>query len=225
MTQGISEIDKSIAELSQKYSINKEVFMLAKELYADLPYHNFEHALETMNYGYDLIERCKNYNISVDEQVVGYALLFHDAGYHKDQEAKGFETKEAYATSLAEGAMNSLGIDESLIKKTNKSIMATFYKNDPESVEEKIVRAADLRGLMGSYENFKKNSLKLKKEKEFLTGKEQSQKAWVGEVKKIISHYLSQDIKLTPEHDQDGMSEFHTNAENNLKKFLQEYTR
>jgi HD superfamily phosphodiesterase len=66
-----------------------------------LPYHNFNHVLRTLVSAELLMERCLKGGVPIDSEVLYYALLCHDAGYHEDHINKGFTTKEKYSAHLA----------------------------------------------------------------------------------------------------------------------------
>ncbi|MCX6741272.1 MAG: hypothetical protein NTY61_02645, partial [Candidatus Parcubacteria bacterium] len=58
------------------------IIKLAAELYSDrLPYHNFLHALKAAEQGKEIVARCHEDGVKINDEVVHYALLFHDAGY------------------------------------------------------------------------------------------------------------------------------------------------
>jgi hypothetical protein len=74
----------------------------AAELYSDqMPYHSFNHVLGTLAAGAVLVENCVNEGVPINGDVVYYALLFHDAGYHENHISKGFTSKEEYSAHLA----------------------------------------------------------------------------------------------------------------------------
>jgi len=197
---------------------------LAQKLYnAQLPYHNFEHALNAIDAGEKMIKACKKENINVDEDVVYYALLFHDAGYHEDYRLKGFDSKESYAAYLAKVSLKEIGIDNDSIKEVERAIISTHQKESFKTNEQKIVRAADLAGMTNDYEIFLENNRKLRKEHKLLTGEDLSIDEWKAQTRKIIGFYLSQNIQLTSKYvDVNGESIFHKKAAENLTRFCNE---
>jgi predicted metal-dependent HD superfamily phosphohydrolase len=191
--------------------------------YGELDYHNFEHALDVVYKCRGLVVKCRAYNVSVDERMLVLAALFHDAGYHNNHEEQGFESKEEYSADIAEQELSRLGLDEELIQAVKDCIIATHRNKPFETAEQKVLRAADLSGLAGSYEDFLANNRLLKKEQEYLQDRQIQDDEWKGVVKNLIEFYLSQDIQLTPEHnDEDGVSIFHKQAQENLDRFLAE---
>lgn len=234
MKLGIEQMSAGVANSQKKerdrFSSNeerveflKEVERVAGEMYGDIPYHNFDHAKESLELGYEIIARCEASGIEVDSDLIRYSLLFHDAGYHENHQAKGFESKEEYSAHLAEEALRELGVPEATIEKVKECIISTHKDKSFDSLEEKIVRAADLVGLAYEYEKFKENAIKIKKENEILSGNDISWDDFKKGVKGIIEDYLSQDIRLTECYkDEEGGSRFHKKTKENLDRFLEE---
>lgn len=195
----------------------------AKQFYTDLPYHNFTHVQNAVQDAEKLLNRCEQYDVPVDRRVVLTALYFHDAGYHENHEEKGFETKERYSAAIAETVLQDLGCDPQFIEDVQTCILATEPDAMFETNEEKLVRAADLHRMAASYPAFKKNAEKLRAEYEQLHGETLSRAEWINKTRQVIQHYLSQDIRLTPEHDNEhGESIFHKKAAENLEQYQAE---
>lgn len=196
----------------------------AEALYSErLPYHNFEHILDTLDAAAVILERCKLENIRINPEVVYYALLFHDAGYQDDHKALGFQTKEAYSASLAEQALAAAGIASSVQRKTIDAILATERDARFISAEQKAVRAADLSGMAADYPDFLQKSLRLKQEVAVLHGKNLTWSAWQATSNEVLSFYLGQDIRLTSYFfDESGESQFHSAVRRNLRMLLAE---
>ena len=186
-----------------------------------LPYHNFGHAITVTRYAEIIVERCKRENVPLDEKVVYYALLFHDAGYHEDHIAKGFDIKEAYSAYLAEHALRDYGVDEETIEKVKTGIISTYVDAHCCSNEDKAVRAADLSGLAAEYEVFKLNAVRLMDEHELMNGEKVSWEDWKLGVKETLELYLREELKLTSEYyDENGNSVFHVQTRANLDTLL-----
>ena len=197
------------------------------ELYDEsLPYHNFAHALAVAQRGLLLADRCKKYKINVRESVVLWSSLFHDAGYHINPKSRGCMSREDYSATIAKLFLRSKKIPQRIIDEVVACIISTHRDAPFSFVEQKIVRVADLWGLTQSYKEFKKNTLKLKREYELLNKKEISMHEWVLQTKKILAFYLLEHIILTPEYaDKRGNSIFHTAVRKNLNRLLKEYAK
>lgn len=194
-----------------------------QEYSSDLPYHDQDHMEDALEAADKLLERCERHGIDVDEDVVRYAVLFHDAGYHRDHEERGFDSKEAYSAHIAEEVLDDHGVDRETVERVTECIISTRQDAEVETPEEKVVRAADLAGLAADYATFEENAMDLKREIELLHDDELEKWEWLKQVEETIRFYLSQDIRLTPEHDSSGVSVFHARARHNLRRFLEEH--
>ena len=200
--------------------IEKQVINVASGYYINLPYHNFKHALKVMKYARQLIKR---YRKKIDEIAICHATLFHDAGYHQNHKRLGFQTKEHLSAAIAEKELRKLGYAKQHIAKVKKLILITRKETRARTPEEKIVRASDLEGIKGKYKDFVNENKLLRKEFNLLTGKKVSHKQWKKMTKEILSHYLTQKIKLTPYYyDAKGRSLFHERAWRNVQRFISE---
>ena len=207
----------------KRMELMQKIESLAEKLYGDIPYHNFDHAKAAVDAGYEIIARCQASGIEVNSDLIRYALLFHDAGYHEDHKKAGFNSKEEYSAYLAGNALKAVGLSGETIESVKRCIISTHKNREFNFLEEKIVRAADLTGLACDYEKFKENAIKLKEETELITGAKMSWDEWKKSVAEIIGFYLNQDIRLTECYkDEDGGSRFHRRTKENLDRFLKE---
>jgi len=210
---------KSISEI-RNFDLEAQV----KPLYsADLPYHNFQHALDTINAAEHITRRCLEEGIRVDHRVVYYALLFHDGGFSEDHLGLGFETKEAYSADIAANMLERIGIGRKIIEKVVAAILSTHKDASFVTVEQKAVRAADLSGLAAPYDVFRENTVNLKLEHQYFTGENLTWPQWVKSANRTIRFYLSQENRLTSyfvnEH---GESAFHQAVRENLERLVAE---
>ncbi len=203
---------------------NAHLEQVAAELYSDqMPYHSFSHVLGTLAAGAVLVERCLKEGVPIHGEVVYYALLFHDAGYHENHISKGFTSKEEYSAHLAVQCLHAEAIPEDTIKRVVAAILSTQRDAQFTSNEEKAVRAADLAGLASDYETFRSNVKKLHQECEMLTGRKVAWDEWKTSVKETIRFYLSQEIRLTkPDCGLDNVAIFYAQANRNLSRLLSE---
>src|ERR671936_2470452 len=176
---------------------NAHLEQVAADLYSDqMPYHSFNHVLGTVAAGAVLVERCFKERVPINGEVVYYALLFHDAGYHESHISKGFTSKEEYSAHLAVQCLRAEAIPEDTIKRVVAAILSTQRDTPFTSNEEKAVRAADLAGIASDYATFRSNVEKLHQECELLTGRKVAWDDWKTSVKETISFYLSQEISF-----------------------------
>jgi HD superfamily phosphodiesterase len=197
---------------------NAQLEQAAAQLYSEqMPYHSFDHVRGTLTAAAVLVERCLREGVPLNGEVVYYALLFHDAGYHEDHIGKGFTSKEEYSAHLAVQCLRAEAIPEDTIEKVVAAILSTQRDAQFTSNEEKAVRAADLAGLASDYDTFRSNVEKLHRECELLTGHKVPWGDWKTSVKQTISFYLSQEIRLTKP---DFL--FYAKANQNLSRLLNE---
>jgi predicted metal-dependent HD superfamily phosphohydrolase len=197
---------------------NARLEQAAAKLYSDqMPYHSFKHVQGALAAGALLVERCLKQGVPIDAEVVYYALLFHDAGYHENHISKGFTTKEEYSAHLAVQCLRAEAISEHIVKKVVAAILSTQRDAQFTSSEQKAVRAADLAGLASDYDTFRSNVEKLHQECEMLTGRRVAWEEWKSSVKETISFYLSQEIGLAQS---DAL--FYARAHQNLSRLLRE---
>jgi len=188
-----------------------------------LPYHNFGHALETVRAGAEIVAHCREDGVPIDEDVVYYALLLHDAGYHEDHLLKGYRSKEDYSAALASTVLAEHRVPQATIDKVIAAIEATQRNATFKTNEEKAVRAADLAGLAADYVTFKSNSEKLKAEWERLNGRALSWTDWIAQTSEVVDFFLGQDIRLTRYYaDEYGESVFHKRTRRNLERLRAE---
>jgi len=197
---------------------------IAAQLYdSKLKYHNFDHIRYVMEEGNKILAKCKKEGVEIDEAIVYYAILFHDAGFIEDHIGKGFGSKEAYSADLAAKKLQGNGIDTDTIQKVKQAIMATHVDSLCLTNEDKAVRAADLAGLAVDYTVFKKNTLDLKDELEMMSGKKVSWDQWKTMAAERVEQFLREELYLTSDYYNDqGESKFHVNTRNNIKKLLQD---
>ncbi len=190
----------------------------------ELPYHNFNHALQAVANGRDIVSDCEREGIDIDAEVVYLALLLHDAGFIEDPRAHGCETREAYSAAIADRLLREAGLPDGTIEAVKAAILATTRDAEFTSVEEKAVRAADLSGMAADYPVFRHNTDCLRQEREFLTGTAISEEEWRSQVGDVIGFYLGQEIGLTEYFTpRDGRpSAFNRDVADNLQRYLDE---
>lgn len=204
---------------------DKELEKTASRFYnPKLPYHNFGHVVTVVRESEKMLDMCRQEGIEVDEKIVYYALLFHDAGYDEDHVSLGFDSKEAYSAELAEQVLKERGMDGELIKRIKTAIMSTHVDAKCTCVEDKIVRAADLSELAAEYKVFKKNTLDLKQELETSSNRVITWEEWKQLAVDRIELFLREDMEVTSNYLNNGESSFHKNARANLTALMADDT-
>lgn len=201
-----------------------DVVSAAEALYdPSLPYHNFSHALRALSAAEVLLDSCERDGVTLDGDVVRWAVLFHDAGYVEDPSLHGCTHREAYAALLAERELLRLGASPDRVALVVEAVLATHADARPSAPEALVVRAADLAEVAGVYERFEENSRLLHEEAELLHGRPLPMDEWCASMRSVLSSYLDEDIRLTSAHDVDGVSVFHSRALANLERYLAEH--
>ena len=203
---------------------DEKIENIAARLYdPKLNYHNFEHIRYVMDEGNKILAKCKDEGVEIDETVVYYAILFHDAGFIEDHISKGFDSKEAYSADLAAKNLQGNGVDQDTVQKVKQAIMATHVDALCLTNEDKAVRAADLAGLAADYELFKKNTIDLKNELEMMNGKKVTWDQWKALAADRIEMFLREELYLTSDYyNEQGESKFHLNTRKNIYKLQQD---
>jgi predicted metal-dependent HD superfamily phosphohydrolase len=210
--------------VSENLEEYQEFLESARPYYSDdLEYHNFGHVEETLEAAGELLDRCEEEDVEVDEEVVVASLAYHDAYYHKDAERFRYDSKEDLSKEVARKELREREYDEEFIQRVEDCIEATKHhaRPDKDAKEAILVRAADLRGLMASYDEFIENTYALWQEHETLYGNEQSYQEWFKEVLNVLDHYGSQRLELTEKGaTENGLSEFHQQLGANRQQFI-----
>ena len=202
---------------------NPDLEKRVADLYDDrLHYHNFGHVLRVIDAGARMLEQCRE---EAAMEAVYYAILLHDAGFHEDHEARGFPSKEAYSAHLADRLLAELGVDGAVTARGRKAILSTHVEASCVTNEDKLVRLADLWGLAADYDQFKLDTVNLKRESEMLGGCQIGWDEWKAMARDRINQYLLEDMALLSDYyDEAGNSVFHARARDNISMLMSDNT-
>ena len=202
---------------------NAHLEQVAAELYSDqMPYHNFNHVFGTLVAAELLMERCLKEGVPINGEVVYFALLFHDAGYHEDHINKGFTTKEEYSANLAIQCLRAEAIPEDTIKRVVAAILSTQRDAQFTSNEEKTVRAAVplvSRAITKTFGLMWKSCARVR----MLTGRKVAWDEWETSTAETIRFDLSPVGLALPEACADNAATFYAQANQNLSRLLSEH--
>lgn len=183
----------------------------------ELPYHNFGHITQALDAGEEILDRCQERGVNLDEAVVYYAILFHDAGYHENHGAKGFTHKEEYSAQIAAQALTRKGLADATLAKIQQAILATRKGCEVASTNEiKAVRAADLFQLAADFPTFRTNTVNLWREYEMMSGKRIPWLQWREKVEPDVEYYLKGNLFVEPAGSPEEENGFLTRARRNL---------
>lgn len=144
----------------------------AEHKYADLPFHNFTHAVsDVLDKAIELANMCEENGTPVNRRVLTYATVRHDTDYHKSQDQRGFTEKGEPISREMYSAVNAvhdapkygLSMEESMGAYT--AIRSTQYDGpQPVSVEDKILVRADIHNVSGNFQDSFIHNTKLLRE-------------------------------------------------------------
>jgi len=164
----------SIIEISEKFVLE----LFKEHLPNTFIYHDFTHTKRVFKSTKEIIE---NSEINVNEEkILLLAALFHDTGYIKTREGH-----EEESVKIATEFLNDNNVDKDIIDAVNKCIMATKFKDSPNSKLEEIIRDADSSHFAKKY--FNEASEFLRKEYELQGIKTYTGKEWRKENIKVLS--------------------------------------
>lgn len=192
-----------------------------------LAYHNFSHAQRALQAGENLTARARAQGLVVDDDVVRTALLFHDAGYGDDPSTTGAPTREAYAAELAVDALcnvleaNELSTRAPFVVAVRSAILATHHGAAATSIEDQIVRRADLFELAADYHDFSWNTAALRTEAARAAGPSFDEEAWRASTAHLLGAYLAEaGTRARDAPDVLGSATFYRRLLSNLEAFL-----
>lgn len=190
---------------------------------ARLPYHNFQHVQTVLGAAGQLLDHCEREGLQVDAQVVYYALLLHDAGYHESHLALGYASKEAYSAVLARQVLSARRVPDAVISRVEQAIMATLRDGQCHGAEDAVVRMADLSGIGADYAEFLRNTINIRAEVALMTNTPLTPWAeWCAGTQKVLSDYLSGEVKLTADFDRARPGNFFARGQANLERLVRE---
>lgn len=146
----------------------------------NLVYHNINHtrdvvkAVEKIGKGSNLTEP--------DLELVLLSAWFHDVGYILSR-----ENHEEKSVEIAENFLTENNNSPEKINNIKSIISATKYHSSPKSLNEKIIRDADMYHL--SKKKFLKYSKWLKLERELIDKKEITEREWAEETLTFITNH------------------------------------
>jgi hypothetical protein len=170
----------------------------AEQQYTNLPFHNFEHACETLFAAMDLADFCEKNGVRINRRVLIAGSLFHDAGFQDDEKTFGCESKEEHSASIFEGFAPEYGFEDEtgLVKST---IMSTDSGATPQTLEDKILVRADLINVCAGFPYFISKTGLLWEERKVLN---EGQRTPIDFLKfvvdniRILDKYFSNDLSL-----------------------------
>jgi hypothetical protein len=191
----------------------------ARHYNSTLAYHNFGHVVDALGAMEGILSRCKARGEKLNQMAAYYGVLFHDAGYHEDHQAKGFAHKEDYSAQIAESILAQRKVPKETIALACDAIRATRKGSALAASPEILVvraRAADLAQLAAPYPVFKLNTVRLWKEHEQMSGKTVGWGEWRVKAVPDVEYFLKQRLFVEPGQSENEVSAFLKQAAANL---------
>ena len=183
------------------------------------PFHNVGHARETRDHALRFAARAREYGVDVDCVALEQAALLHDARYDIAPSSMGLPSREDVHAFFAYNVLRSEGADDRHALKVARIIMGTNSMIEPQSIEEKILRAADLFGFSEPYDVFREGGQRLYQEMYSLGGVMEPvpYSEFARKQLSYLSLYLWPALDITPSYNNPrGQSGWHEGALTNL---------
>lgn len=186
-----------------------------QNMYKNLPYHNWhQHALTVRDRALAIAWKI---DVPINVEALEIAALGHDVCFG-DPNIKKHKSQEHFsAFVIGELLKNNYSYDKEFIKIVKNCIIATNAWVEPKTIEEKILRAADLGGLM-SNDIYREDFSKLMAE-----NKVKDERVFLLNSISFLTLYIWPSIELTPNYYNDkGASEWHSNTLGNIIRHYKE---
>ncbi len=187
----------------------------------EYPYHNFVGHITPMRaIAANLCEAARDAGIPVNSTVVDAAVLGHDAFVHLNPEPLKLLSKETVAGVFSGMILQLLGASDDTVSRVVAAIQATNKQTTPKTLEEKIVRYADIASVAASHDRFLIASQQLYRES--LNGGHQAmtyEQFFTWQVQHVLADYLTDPMELIPPiSDTLGRSLWHAGALENIAR-------
>lgn len=136
----------------------------------DYPYHNWNHALSVASGTEIIASKLEDRGLTIAKGALAIASAWHDAGYHENHTAKGFDTKELYSAALLEEYLSDKPVGDFEKSLMLKAIIATHNGHDElRTPYELVLHRADIANIGGPLDEFIESSIKLWREHQHIT--------------------------------------------------------
>ena len=186
-----------------------------QKLYTNLPYHNWQHALTVHDRALAILQKIQSLtDVDINVNIIELATYGHDACFGAD--IKGFKSQEHFTAHIIENMLRK-DYDEDFVSAVTQAILATNPWIEPISIEAKILRAADMGGLM-HYDIYREDFNKLMQENEANNEREFLLKSL-----NFLALYIWPSVHLTPNYyNTRGTSAWHSNTISNIIRHYRE---
>lgn len=213
-------MEHALPAFENKAYLESELARCAEHTYADLPYHNFAHALHTWEVAENLADYCEANELSADRRIIMASALFHDAGFEVPLAEHGLHSKEEYSAYIAGQVLPDFSFSTEELVHVQDCIRSTERGIPCQSLEAKIIRRADLDNLTGNIPSLLQNSWKLWVEADQLSeGSLPLQfNDWICGIRSNLQAYFDEDVSFGEFDKVGGQSIFLAAALRNIEK-------
>lgn len=143
--------------------------LLSEQLNPNLLYHNLNHTLSVYQSATEIANALGINGRELEE--IQLAALFHDTGF-----IDTYLGHEKRSCEIAEEFLSNEGLNKDIIDKIKRIILCTDMQNQPNSLEEKIIRDADISYL--GEKNMIEHSNLLREEWKLVLDRKYTDKEW-----------------------------------------------
>ncbi len=177
----------------------EHMWYVAESLTSRLPYHNFDHTLDTLWTAMELVDRLEADGIEVNRRVLVGASLFHDAAYHRSPNKNAKPTaKENYSAKLFAKHAPDFGYSKDEIKLGRRVIRDTSHHRKPRYPESKVLVRADIDNVSRDYETEVLPNARRLHEELTILGHSIAFERHARLSVKVLARYVKYDLSLGP---------------------------
>lgn len=162
--------------------------------HTELPFHGKRHPYQVAEDSTRFIKRIEHEGGTVNKDALYVASLLHDIFYKAPYEKSGFSSREHLAGHRAYEFLRTIGADEDFARLVEKTIYATDFRTTATTLEEKVMKAADLFNVGDLYTLFRENAHLLHEEQQLVTGTTSSFSSFVKGAINYLGLYAFREI-------------------------------
>ena len=175
----------------------RQMWHVAESSASHLPYHNFDHTLDTLWTAMELVDQLEADGIEVNRRVLVGASLFHDAAYHRSTKKNAQPAaRESYSAKLFAKHAPAFGYDEAETRLGKRIIKDTSHYRKPRTPESKVMIRADIDNVSRDYEEDLLPTTHRIHEELTILGHAPAFKKHVRLSTKILARYIKHDLSL-----------------------------
>jgi hypothetical protein len=192
--------------------------------HTELPFHGKRHPYQVAEDSTRFVRRIESEGKTVNKDALYVASLLHDIFYKAPYEKVGFSSREHLAGHRSYEFLRSEGADEEFARLVERTIYATDFRTTALTLEEKVMKAADLFNVGDLYSLFKENAHLLHEEQQLVTGNPSSFSTFVKGAINYLGLYAFREIDASQwARLRNGASEWHVGFVQNAVTLYMEH--